>query len=52
MPKPEGDSSAKPGQILKIAIRFLDIREAHKCGAITFFDITQIGDAKIRVTQG
>ena len=30
MPKPEGDSGMKPRKIFKRAIRFLDIREAHK----------------------
>ena len=36
----------KPGQIFKIVVRLLDIRKAHECSAITFFDITNIGDAK------
>ena len=30
MPESEGDAGVKAGLILKIAIRLLDIREAHK----------------------
>ena len=48
MPKSEGDSGVKPGEILKIAIRLSDIRKAHKLSTITFLDITKTGDAKIR----
>ena len=48
MPKPESDLGVKPGLNFKIAVRFLDIREAHKFSAITFFDITKTGDAKSR----
>ena len=30
LPKSEGDSGVKPGQIFNIAIRLLNIRKAHK----------------------
>ena len=30
MPKSEGDSGVKPGQILEIEVQLLDIRKAHK----------------------
>ena len=48
MPKSEGDSGVEIGNFLKIAVRLLEIRKAHKCSAITFFDIAKIGDGKIR----
>ena len=48
MPKSEGDAGVKTGQILKIAIRLLDIETAHECCTITFFDVAKFGDARIK----
>ena len=48
MLKSEVDSGVKTGRIFEIGVRLLDIRKAHKCSAITLFDITKIGDDKFR----